>query len=1015
LLRQADKIPVATTRPGFLFRAEKWTFSDSSLNKSCVGTEFKKRADSFLSRPGHFFKKSVKTFRQIVDLLGPVLSSAVSINHNSPSMRFKLLRGFWLKLLLGCGLMTGLLSASLQAQTPTYSYVGTSNNIYPLQSSTYNMCQWLFTSGDFTPTPPTGVLITTIYLKPSNIGTFSSTTFTNLLIKMGSTSITSLTSGTWNGGLTTVLNASSYTMNPTSSTWIPITLTTPFLYTGSNFIVEISQQGYSGSGLNIAQGSGSGNRRMYGSSSNTGSTGADASLLTMGFDAAPANCSGTPLTPLVTNAAFPAASPLCAGATVVLNATDPNLPVNGIIYQWQSAPASTGPWTNVTTGSGATTLSYTTGPISANTYFRIGATCTNSSVTTYSAAYLVPIGSPQPGVITGPSTYCPGDPQTYSVPAIAGGVFTWTLPTGWTGFSTSNSITVTPGPGTTAQTLSVQVTSSCGPISIARNTTIALGSAPSPPGTISGNSFVCGNTAQTYSVLPVGGAMYYTWTTPTGWVGTSTTNTINLTASNSGSGSITVRAVNGCGQSSVQTLPVTVIASLPNPGTITGSDTVCSGSLLTYSINPVPGATSYTWTLPSGWSGTTTGTSIQAFAGSTSGTLRVTAYVSCATSPVSNKNIAVVTTVNPTVAISAPLSTLCQGTTITLTALSTFPGNSPTYQWKKNGINVTAFGNIYTTNSLMKGDSVSVTMVSNSSCASNTTANSLVFYPNITPSVVPGISINTVPPINICAGTSVTFTTTSNGTGTAPTYQWYKNNLPIPSANGTSYTDAALKNADTLSIGMVSNAVCATTSNASSNKVGVHVTDPVAPTVTISVSPSEVVTPGEYLTFSTTFTDGGPKPDFQWQKNGVDIPFETGDTYTTSTLVPGDNITVRMLSYAPCVTPDVVMSNIIVLKSAVSVANVGVASNINLYPNPNNGRFTLAAKGWNAGLIGQQVRVDVISSLGQSVYHVELSPSGADWKTQIDLGTGMASGRYMLRISSADGAYRSLIPFVLNP
>ena len=44
------------------------------------------------------------------------------------------------------------------------------------------------------------------------------------------------------------------------------------------------------------------------------------------------------------------------------------------------------------------------------------------------------------------------------------------------------------------------------------------------------------------------------------------------------------------------------------PGTITGATPVCQGSSNTYSISAVSGATSNTWTLPSGWSGSSTTT-----------------------------------------------------------------------------------------------------------------------------------------------------------------------------------------------------------------------------------------------------------------------------------------------------------------------------------------------------------------------------------------------------------------------
>jgi len=505
---------------------------------------------------------------------------------------------------------------------------------------------------------------------------------------------------------------------------------------------------------------------------------------------------------------------------------------------------------------------------------------------------------------------------------------------------------------------------------------------------------------------------------PSGWSGSSTTNSITVTT-NTTSGNVTVKALNGCGQSSVTSLPVSVFTTLANPGTITGNDTVCSGNLQIYSIVPVPGATSYVWTLPSGWSGTTTGTTIQAFAGGTGGALSVTAYVSCATSPVSSKSVNVVTTVNPLVTISAPTTTICQGTPVTITGTSSFPGTAPTYQWYKNGVAVLSYGSTYTSNTLMRGDSVYVTMTSNAACAANTVASSNVLYPNITPSVVPGVSINTIPPITICKGTPVTFTTTSTGTGPTASYQWFKNGSPIPSATGTSHTDATLNDADTLTIQMTTTAVCATIPVATSNKVGIRVDDPVTPTVTISASPSEILVSGQPVTFTATQSNGGATPDYQWQNNGVNIPFETGDIYTTSTLKAGDHISVNMLSYADCVEPGLVTSNIIVMKSSLGVGTAQqIAGDIRIYPNPNTGRFTVSATSWDAAYGGKQVAVDVLSTVGQLVYHMELIPSvngsSNSWQTQIQLPENLAGGHYMLRLSTEDGGLRTTLPFILN-
>jgi hypothetical protein len=68
-----------------------------------------------------------------------------------------------------------------------------------------------------------------------------------------------------------------------------------------------------------------------------------------------------------------------------------------------------------------------------------------------------------------------------------------------------------------------------------------------------------------------------------------------------------------------------LIGSVPaTPGSISGTATVCQGSTNTYSVNPVSGATSYTWTLPNGWAGSSVTESIQATVNS-SGTISVTA------------------------------------------------------------------------------------------------------------------------------------------------------------------------------------------------------------------------------------------------------------------------------------------------------------------------------------------------------------------------------------------------------
>ncbi|HEY8401287.1 MAG TPA: carbohydrate-binding protein, partial [Cytophagaceae bacterium] len=164
---------------------------------------------------------------------------------------------------------------------------------------------------------------------------------------------------------------------------------------------------------------------------------------------------------------------------------------------------------------------------------------------------------------------------------------------------------------------------------------------PAQPSAITGNSTVIEGSPQTYSIAPVSGATSYTWTLPSGWSGSSTSTSISTVAGSSG-GVISVKANNNCGSSAARTLNVTVNCPVPaQPSAITGNINIQSGSPQTYSIAPVSGATSYTWTLPSGWSGSSTSTSISTVAGSSGGIISVKANNSCGSGPARTINVTV--------------------------------------------------------------------------------------------------------------------------------------------------------------------------------------------------------------------------------------------------------------------------------------------------------------------------------------------------------------------------------------
>jgi len=178
-----------------------------------------------------------------------------------------------------------------------------------------------------------------------------------------------------------------------------------------------------------------------------------------------------------------------------------------------------------------------------------------------------------------------------------------------------------------------------------------------------------------------------TWTVPNGWtIYTLPPNGFHIEVipgPNAQSGTFTAKTNNGCGSSVARTLNVTVTDIPAQPGNISGSTTVCADEVArSYSISAVAEATSYTWTLPSGWSGSSTSTTISATPGSNAqnGTIKVKANSSCGSS--SERTLNVTVTSPPTAPTGISGNTyIDEGESTTLTAFGGDEGGGCSYQW----------------------------------------------------------------------------------------------------------------------------------------------------------------------------------------------------------------------------------------------------------------------------------------------------------------------------------------------
>ena len=172
----------------------------------------------------------------------------------------------------------------LRAQPAYYTstYSGGCNS-WPLSASTSsgsNKCQWLILPGAISGAP--AGMIANVYVYPCST---PATSWTNLIVRLGLTSITTLPGGSWiTSGMTTCLSASSYTA-VYSGGWLKFVLTTPFTYNPSpGLIFELEQDGYSSSGVTINQNTMSYTGRMYGSTLNSSCSGSVPATTDFGID-----------------------------------------------------------------------------------------------------------------------------------------------------------------------------------------------------------------------------------------------------------------------------------------------------------------------------------------------------------------------------------------------------------------------------------------------------------------------------------------------------------------------------------------------------------------------------------------------------------------------------------------------------------------------------------------------------------------------------------------------------------
>jgi len=244
----------------------------------------------------------------------------------------------------------------------------------------------------------------------------------------------------------------------------------------------------------------------------------------------------------------------------------------------------------------------------------------------------------------------------------------------------------------------------------------------------------------------------------------------------------------------------------------------------------------------------------------------------------------------PVVTISASATTVCAGQSVTFTASVLNGSPNSTYDWQVNGTSQGVNSPVFTYTPA-NGDVVRCIVTTDLGCQS-APSNAIT----LTVNPIPTVTVAAAPGTTVCEGTAITFTATPSGAGPTPTYQWYLNGNPVGS-NSPTFILSSPQNGDVVTVRVTSTAGC---TGPASVSAPLTLTVNPAPVVTLTAVPAGPICAGQSVTFSATAISGAT---YNWYVNGVNVQSGASATYTTSSLVNGDQVWVQATSAAGCTGP----------------------------------------------------------------------------------------------------------------
>lgn len=437
---------------------------------------------------------------------------------------------------------------------------------------------------------------------------------------------------------------------------------------------------------------------------------------------------------------------------------------------------------------------------------------------------------------------------------------------------------------------SCTITNTCSGSATSTNASLVVNSLPNITSQPSGVT-ICGSAPVTFSVSATGTAISYQWKkgaiilTDGATISGATTATLSINpATAADAGAYTCVVSGTCNPVVISNVANLAVGSLAAITSQPISTIQCTGTTANFSSTVSGTGISYQWkkegvNLVNGGnvSGATSATLTLASVSSSDAALYTLETGNICSGFLTSDPVSLTLNTAPLITTQPVNKNICSGTSTSFDVIAS--GTSLTYQWKKDGVNLTDAGaivgsqtaNLVFSNTLA-ADAGSYTVEVSGACPTKAVSSVALLSLAASSSIISQ-------PISkaICTGASTVLT--CNATGGSLTYQWIKDGTPLVDGGTVSGATSFKLTLSVVTLSDAGSYVCEVSSTCSTMLTSDAAMVSVSPSSTITAQPSSLTQcEGTSAVFSITVSGTGLT--YQWRKGSIEIVGATTDSYT---------------------------------------------------------------------------------------------------------------------------------------